>query len=246
MTLIANLLNSQPLLLPSLLKGLSAIVSSTQRLAGSQAAPEELRKQFGVDQETARANMAYLKTLAKDTVSVLLNVFSRLPREQRGMVGDVIGLWTGIMTEQVGSTYSSAETLRLNIQDLLSIFNTVTTHLSSNLSSSAVAAPGASPISHTMLDLLITLVPHLPAVQAKGLFGATATSTMLEHDDATVQKKSYRLLKRLIEAGKAGDAIQGDRIQGFVQALSGYAGGVGPGAQRVSNDMIVRIGAGGS
>lgn len=101
MTLIANLLNSQTLLLPSLLKGLSAIISSSQTLLVSTTAPEELRKQFGVDQEMAKENMAYLKTMAKDTTSVLLNVFSLLPREQRGMVGDVIGLWTGIMAEQV-------------------------------------------------------------------------------------------------------------------------------------------------
>jgi ribosomal RNA-processing protein 12 len=33
--------------------------------------------------------------------SVLLNIFSKLPREQRGMVGDVIAAWTGIMTDKV-------------------------------------------------------------------------------------------------------------------------------------------------
>lgn len=60
-----------------------------------------LRKQFGVDQTLALANIAYLKTLAKDMVAVLLNVFAKLPREQRGHVGEVIGAWVGIMTEEV-------------------------------------------------------------------------------------------------------------------------------------------------
>lgn len=106
MTLIANLLNTQPLLLPALLKGLAAIVSSTKTLLASTTGPEELRKQFGVDQEMAKENMAYLKTMAKDTTSVLLNVFSQLPREQRGMVSDVIGLWTGIMTDQVSIRFA--------------------------------------------------------------------------------------------------------------------------------------------
>lgn len=99
--MLTNLLYTQPLLLSSLLRGLSQLVSSTQTLLTSTTEPVELRKQFGLDQDAAKENMAFLKTLAKDMVSVLLNVFSKLPREQRGMVGDVIALWVGIMTEQV-------------------------------------------------------------------------------------------------------------------------------------------------
>ncbi len=44
--------------------------------------------------------MQLLKKVAKDMVSVLLNVFSKMTRESRGMVGDVIGIWVGIMTEK--------------------------------------------------------------------------------------------------------------------------------------------------
>jgi ribosomal RNA-processing protein 12 len=58
----------------------------------------ELRKQFGMDQEDAKANMDHLKSKAKDMVAVLLNVFAQLPR---GMVGEVIGIWTGIMGDAV-------------------------------------------------------------------------------------------------------------------------------------------------
>jgi ribosomal RNA-processing protein 12 len=116
----------------------------------------------------------------------------------------------------------------------MATFTTVTTHLSSNLSMAAPVAPGSSPISHTMLDLLIIFVPHLPTPQAKALFNAIATTTMLEHDDATVQKKSYRLLKRLIEDGKVAEMVSGEKVEGFVRALGECAAGVGPGAQRVS------------
>lgn len=54
-----------------------------------------------MDQKDAQVNINHLKSKAKDMVAVLLNVFSQLPREQRGMVGEVIGTWTGIMTEAV-------------------------------------------------------------------------------------------------------------------------------------------------
>ncbi|WWC63041.1 uncharacterized protein I303_105640 [Kwoniella dejecticola CBS 10117] len=212
LSLLTSLLYTQPLLLPSLLRGLSQLVSSTQRLANSSSPPEELRKQFGLDQTSAKEDMEFLKTLAKDMVSVLLNVFSKLPRESRGMVGEVIGLWVGIMTEK----------------DIIETYNTVTTHLSTNLHTTQPPSEGASPISHTMLDLLIIFVPHLPPAQSQALFTAASQGTMLEHKDATVQKKAYRLLKRLLEAGKLNKGLEGE----FVKKLSEAGGGVGPGAQR--------------
>jgi len=54
---------------------------------------------------------------------------------------------------------------------------------------------------------------------------------MLEHNDATVQKKSYRLLKRLLENQKLN--VQGKELEVFVEKLNAVGGGVGPGAQRV-------------
>lgn len=85
-----------------------------------------------------------------------------------------------------------------------------------------------------MLDLLIIFVPYLPPTQSTSLFNAIATPAMLEHPDATVQKKSYRLLKRLLEGGKL--KLQGKQLEEFVEKLNVVGAGVGPGAQRVSRD----------
>lgn len=82
-----------------------------------------------------------------------------------------------------------------------------------------------------MLDLLIVFVPYLPSTQSTSLFNAIATPTMLEHSDATVQKKSYRLLKRLLENEKLN--VQGKELEVFVEKLNAVGGSVGPGAQRV-------------
>jgi len=101
LSLITNLLYNQQSLLPSLLRALSQLVNSTSRLMNSSTEAVELRKQFGMDQEDAKANMEHLKSKAKDMVAVLLNVFAQLPRESRGMVGEVIGIWTGIMGDAV-------------------------------------------------------------------------------------------------------------------------------------------------
>ena len=93
-----------------------------------------------------------------------------------------------------------------------------------------------------MLDLLIVFVPYLPPTQSTSLFNAIATPAMLEHSDATVQKKSYRLLKRLLENGKLN--VEGKELETFVEKLNAVGGGVGPGAQRVSfphNQFIWKV-----
>jgi ribosomal RNA-processing protein 12 len=232
LTLLTNLLYTQPLLLSPLLRGLSALVTSTLRLANSATEAVELRKQFGVDQRGAKASLEYLKTLAKDMVAVLLNVFSKLGRDQRGMVGEVIGSWVSIMSAEV--SFSNLRPLfaltQSKYQDLIGTYHTVTTHLSTNLSTTTPPSPGASPISHTMLDLLIIFIPHFHQAQREALFKATATEVMLEHEDATVQKKSYRILKRCLEIRSEGVDL-GD----LVSKLGDVGGGVGPGAQRVSS-----------
>ena len=117
------------------------------------------------------------------------------------------------------------------------MYQTVTTHLSGSLASSEPAAPGASPTSHTMLDLLIVFVPYLPQTQLAALFKASATPTMLEHHDATVQKKSCRLLKRLLESGKLGPVGEGQQLEDFVGKVVEAGSGIGPGAQRVSRQL---------
>lgn len=104
LSLLTNLLYNQQSLLPALLRALAQLVKSTDRLLHSSTDSAELRKQFGMDQTDAKNNIDHLKTKAKDMVAVLLNVFSQLPREQRGMVGEVIGAWTGIMTDAVSSS----------------------------------------------------------------------------------------------------------------------------------------------
>ncbi len=100
--LISQLLYTQPLLRPSLLRALSTLITSHQTLSRSAAPSEELLAGFGIDQQDAAQNITFLRDLASEMLAVLFNVFSSVPREQRGMVGDVVALWMSIMGEKVG------------------------------------------------------------------------------------------------------------------------------------------------
>lgn len=118
-------------------------------------------------------------------------------------------------------------------QEIAATYEKVTSHLASALSQPSSSTGGLPPVSHTMLDLLIILIPHLPASPAKALFNAASTGNLIENSDAAIQKKSYRILTRLIELDKA-SALQGEGFDQFVQKLVDVSASIGPGAQRVS------------
>lgn len=171
----------------------------------------ELKSSFGLTQADGKANIEFLKGMAKNLLAVLFNVFAQVGREQRGMVGEVITSYMGVTSDE----------------DIAATYTKVVTHLGQALlvpfvkgaGGNANAAPGAAtPTSHTMLDLLIILVPFLPATSAKALFGHAAGEKLIGSEDPAVQKKSYRVLARLIETGKV--LCDGEGIEEFVTRLA--------------------------
>lgn len=107
-SLLSQLLYSQPLLRNSILRALSNVITSLQTLSASATSEQELLAMFGVDQQDAAQSMTHLKAMAGEMLAVLFNVFSSVPREQRQQVGDVIGLWLGIMDDKVSCLQNHA------------------------------------------------------------------------------------------------------------------------------------------
>lgn len=160
--------------------------------------------------------------MAKNLLAVLFNVFSQVGREQRGMVGEVISSYLEVASDA----------------DLKATYDKVVHHLGQALAVPYVkpaggnAAPGAaSPTSHTMLDLLILLVPHLPAQSAAALFAHASGDGLIGSEDPAVQKKSYRLLARLIETKKV--MRDGKGLDAFVKRLADGGETIAAAARRV-------------
>lgn len=49
-----------------------------------------------------------------------------------------------------------------------------------------------------MLDILLLLIPHLPAAQLRQVVSLFAEQNILDHSDGGVQKLGYRVLSRVI------------------------------------------------
>lgn len=160
--------------------------------------------------------------MTSNLLAVLFNVFSQVAREQRGMVGEVITSYLAVSSEA----------------DVTATYEKVVGHLGEALQTpTPKSVPGAaaiSPTSHTMLDLLVIVVPFLPAPAARALFAhaSAAEAKLIGSSDPAVQKKSYRILARLLETGKV--TLAGAELEAFVARLRDGTEVVSAGARRVS------------
>lgn len=106
-------------------------------------------------------------------------------------------------------------------------YEKVTTLLEDNLK--RPPTPHALTSVHTMLDLLLIVIPFLDGSTAQKSFDAGLD--LLEHTDPATQKRTYRNLVSLAENGRA---VPADRIDGLLQRLEGCTEKIAPGSKPVN------------
>lgn len=130
-------------------------------------------------------------------------------------------------------------------QEVKNTYGKITTMLGDALSKPAPtnAATNTPPVSHTMLDLLLLLLPYLPSVPARQLFDQALTAQWMENSDPGVQKRSYRLLARCLDSGVLvkGGANKTELIDQVVKRIGETAEKVAQGAQKVRQSIFTLI-----
>lgn len=231
--LLTNVLYTQPNLRPSICRGLQALVYRNEALVSSGAPSDSLKHAFGLDQADGKANIAHLSAIAPNLLAVLFNVFSQSPGEGRGFVYDTIAAYLRVMSPQdVQNTYVKVKTT------LEQSLPTLSTKQKKNQQKESPNTP--PPVPYTMLDLLSALIPHLDKSAqglAADLFALICQDNVLRSHDSTVQKKSYRILSRLLE-GDAGKQIllvgdkSANRVTELLEKLRESTASVALGAKR--------------
>lgn len=87
-------------------------------------------------------------------------------------------------------------------QDINTTFKKVLTLLSQSLTSSTPATIDPNippPMSHTMMDLAITMVPCLDLESTQHLYTLITSSLLSREDEPILQKKTYKVLNRMAE-----------------------------------------------
>lgn len=208
--MLANVLYTQQSLRPSVLRGLTLLVERNEALSRSGAPEEALRTSFGITQADGKANISHLAALAPPLLAVLSNLLTQSPSSARGYISESIGAYLRILpSAEVKATYAKVQQmLDQSLAELVPQRDR------------EVGPHAVPPTAHSMLDLLITLVPFLPVEDGQSLLDVAGSSRLLEHEDAGVQKKTYRILARLLEGAK-GEALlrHGKGVAANVAAL---------------------------
>ncbi|KZS98276.1 NUC173-domain-containing protein [Sistotremastrum niveocremeum HHB9708] len=230
--LVSNILYTQPELRPSVLRALKTMAESNMTLASSGSEDEDLDMEgtkkpsspavpFGpISPEIAKKNLAFLRKQAESWFAVLFNVFGTVEKESRGMVGEVISAWA-TMTKDKELAGAYRKVVLLFKQNLPKAESMQKNSNAPNESAAAV---------QTTQDILLLLLPHLPAKEAASLFDLCLTPEILASKDAGVQKRGYRIVAKLMDSGKV--TLDGTRVENSFKLLIEATEKVGAAAKR--------------
>ncbi|KAF2236632.1 NUC173-domain-containing protein [Viridothelium virens] len=187
--LISNLLYQQTDLRVALCQGLQNLVESNQATL-SVDEESDLSVQTRVTKENAKENIRHLGGFAGNMLAVLFNVYSQTLPQYRGPILTCINAYLSITPEQ-----ELTETLhRVTVMLENSIAEEAPKDHVSKTSKPENRMPATS---HTLMDLLVVLSPHLTAVSLPSLL-SLATKILLSKDfDPALKKKAYKFIPRI-------------------------------------------------
>jgi len=211
-SLLANVLYTQPQLRPSIFKSLQTLLSTTLALANSTSPPQIMKDQFGLTPQQGQESLAHLRSLAQTILSVAFNVYGKMNRGEGGYVLETIGSWIAILdTSELVSTYDKISSLLLQ----------------------ALEAPlhpkedPTIPPTHALLDILIAIIPSSKPIEVKFFDLAMGEKVLGCDKDQSVQKKAYRIAARLCEEseGRVLKGREGEIVERIVDGGSKVANG---------------------
>jgi ribosomal RNA-processing protein 12 len=233
--MLSQILYTQVELRSFVLRALTVLVDSNVAIASqdpslSDKLPSAVRMDC-ISQEQAAKNVDFLRKQAESWLAVLFNVFGSFGREAQGMVGEVITTWLGIAGETVRLALILGSLLIHRWQAITQGYRKVFDLFSQNLKKSrnTRGSTDTSSIVPMTLDILVLLLPYLSIQDASELFDAIFSEGVLVNSDNAVQKRSYKILARLVEGGKLPlDA------EPLIKRLDELSDGLSPAAKKVN------------
>jgi ribosomal RNA-processing protein 12 len=201
--MVSNLLYKQVDLRSDICKALQTLIESNKAVVVIEA-EDDLVLQSRVSKIAAQKNLDHLSTFAPNLLAVLFNVYSQTLPQYRGYILQCINAYLGIATAV----------------ELTEIFERVTKMLESSLAEAGAqtqaekqrlkqqnAADKMPHMSHTLMDLVITISIYLPRESFSTMFNI-ASIIIIKDDDPQLQKKAYKLIPRLSESEQGKLALQ--------------------------------------
>jgi ribosomal RNA-processing protein 12 len=201
--LLSNLIYKQVDLRADVCRALQTLVDSNKAITTIEG-EEDLILQSRISKAAAQKNLDHLSAFAGNMLAVLFNVYSQTLPQYRGYILRCINAYLSIAPST----------------ELMETFERVTKMLESSLAETGVQTQAEKqkqkqqnsdntmpPLSHTLMDLVITISPYLPRESFGTLF-KIASIIIIKDDDPQLQKKAYKLIPRLAESPSGKEALQ--------------------------------------
>lgn len=218
--MLANLLYSQAELRTDVCKAMQNLVDSNRVIVELEGA-EDLVKQLRVSKVNAQKNLEHLAGFASNMLAVLFNVYSQTLPQYRGTILRSINAFLSIIPEQ--ELIETFERVASNLEQAIPEAGPQTQADKQKQGKGAQKMP---PMSHTLMDLIITIALYLPRDSYGSLF-RMAEIMINKDDDPQLQKKAYKLIPRLSESEIGRTALQarnGELQQLLLQSADKVAG----------------------
>jgi ribosomal RNA-processing protein 12 len=201
--ILSNLIYKQVDLRSDVCRALQTLVDSNKAITAIEG-EENLILQSRVSKAAAQKNLDHLSAFAGNMLAVLFNVYSQTLPQYRGYILRCINAYLSITSTK----------------ELMETFERVTAMLESSLAETGVQTQAEKqkekqknvedkmpPLSHTLMDLVITISVYLPRESFGTLFNI-ASIIIVKDDDPQLQKKAYKLIPRLAESPSGKAALQ--------------------------------------
>ncbi|KAK3697309.1 pre-rRNA processing protein [Vermiconidia calcicola] len=238
--LLSNLLYQQPHLRTDICKALQSLVDTNKAIAELES-EQNLIQQGRVTKSKAKQNLKHLAGFAGNILAVLFNVYSQTLPHNRGNLLQCINAYLSITPEQeLMETFQRVVTmLETSIAEQSQVLAEKPKQQLKQQPSSEQAKTKMPPMSHTLMDLIITISIYLPRQSFAGLFNM-ATNIVNNQEDAQLQKKAYKLIPRLSESEIGRQALE-ERNEELQRLLLTAADKASAPARRDRLDSIARI-----
>ncbi|KAK9390497.1 NUC173 domain-containing protein [Lipomyces mesembrius] len=185
-----------------------------------------------LSKEDAKKNLEHLSTMASKFLAVLFNVFNQTTTEHRQYILDTINSFLSV---------TPAEDIVNTFQKVVGLLNPALEAAAAAKNSTPSGKFTIPPVSHTMLDLIVAMVPYLPRSLYSDL--SMIFVSTIQSADAQVQKRGYRIVSKLAQS-EVGSEYLIESMDSLENAMVSSAEKITPparGARLTSLIDIVRI-----
>ncbi|KAF2130784.1 NUC173-domain-containing protein [Dothidotthia symphoricarpi CBS 119687] len=199
--MLANLLYGQADLRTDICRGLQNLVDSNKVIVELDGI-EDLVAQARISKADAKKNLEHLGGFASNMLAVLFNVYSQTLPQYRGTILRTINAYLSITPEkELMETFERVATsLEVSVPE--TGFQT-----QADKQKQATGQNKMPPMSHTLMDLIITISLYLPRDSYGSLF-RMAEIMINKDNDPQLQKKAYKLIPRLAESEMGRHALK--------------------------------------